>query len=76
MTKALYLTVLAELSNATDGQTDRIDITIGDLGLRADALASVDKNGYYDQIQGRQRGPGPIQVPCECDYARRKLELW
>ena len=52
MTKALSLTVLAELSivtdgrtdGLTDGQTDRIGITIGDLMLRADALASVAKN--------------------------------
>ena len=56
MTKALSLTVFAEPSNVTDGQTDRrtdrqtdrrtdrISITIGDLMLRADALASVVKN--------------------------------
>ena len=36
----------------------------------------VYKNGYYDQIQGRQRRPGPIQVPCDCDQARWKLDLW
>ena len=48
MTKVLSLTVFAEPSNVrdgqTDGQTDRIGITIGDLMLRADALASVAKN--------------------------------
>ena len=44
MTKALSLTVFAERSNVTDGRTDINGITIGDLMLRADALASVAKN--------------------------------
>ena len=50
MTNALSLTVFTELNNVTDGQTDRrtdrIGITIGDLMLRADALASVAKKQY------------------------------
>ena len=61
MTKALSLTVFAELSKVTDGRTDgrtdRIGITIGDLMLRADALASVAKS-IGDTKDGNSCKPG------------------
>ena len=72
MTKALSLTVFAERSNVTgvrtdghtdgrtDGRTDRIGITIGDLMLRADALASIAKNQLLQRVYGasvEQRRP-------------------
>jgi len=54
--KALFLIVFAERSNVTDGRTDgrtdRIGITTGDLMLRADALASVAKNLKSVQLLG------------------------